>query len=30
MAKGAKEGFFDKVQNISNEILGILDGILGK
>lgn len=30
MVKGAQEGFFDKVQNVSNEILGILDGILGK
>ena len=29
MAKGAKEGFFDKLQNIGSEIKGILEGILG-
>ena len=29
MAKGAKDGFFDKLQNIGNEIQGILNGILG-
>ena len=29
MAKGAKEGVFDKIQNIGNEIKGILNGILG-
>ena len=30
MAKGAKDGFFDKLQNIGSEIMGILEGILGK
>ena len=29
MAKGAKEGVFDKLMNIGGEIKGILDGILG-
>ena len=29
MAKGAKEGFFDKLQNIGSEIKGILEGIIG-
>ena len=28
MAKGAKEGFFDKLKGIGNEINGILQGIL--
>jgi len=28
MAKGVKDGFFDKLQNIGSEIKGILDGIL--
>ena len=28
MAKGAKEGFFDKLQNIGSEIKGILESIL--
>ena len=28
MAKGAKEGFFDKLKGIGNEIKGILQGIL--
>ena len=27
--KGAKEGFFDKLQNIGSEIMGVLEGILG-
>ena len=30
MAKGARDGFFDKLQNIGNEIKGILEGILGR
>ena len=29
MAKGAKEGVFDKLKNIGSEIKGILEGILG-
>lgn len=29
MARGAKEGVFDKIHNIGNEIKGILQGILG-
>lgn len=29
MAKGAKEGVFDKIKNIGSEIQGILEGILG-
>lgn len=29
MAKGAKEGVFDKIKNIGGEIQGILEGILG-
>jgi hypothetical protein len=29
MARGAKEGFFDKLKNIGGEIKGIIEGILG-
>lgn len=29
MAKGAKEGVFDKLKNIGGEIMGILEGIMG-
>lgn len=29
MARGAKEGVFDKLKNIGSEIKGILEGILG-
>lgn len=29
MARGAKEGFFDKLQNFGSEIKGIVEGILG-
>ena len=29
MAKGAKEGFFDKLKNIGGEVMGVLEGILG-
>ena len=29
MARGAKEGVFDKLKNIGGEIKGILEGILG-
>lgn len=29
MARGAKEGVFDKLKNIGGELKGILDGILG-
>jgi hypothetical protein len=29
MAKGAKEGVFDRLKNIGNEIKGFLEGILG-
>lgn len=29
MARGAKDGFFDKVKGVGNEIKGILEGILG-
>ena len=28
MAKGVKDGFFDKLQNFGSEIMGILEGIL--
>ena len=28
MAKGAKEGFFDKLRNLGNELEGFLEGIL--
>jgi len=29
MAKGAKEGVFDKLLNIGGEVMGIIEGILG-
>ena len=29
MAKGAKEGVFDKLKNIDSEIKGVIEGILG-